>query len=178
MKKTRAVCWSLLLAIFLPAWASAQRSSEVVFPGAEWEFVPRSQLESYGWSADGLRDASVFVRDSANSTGIVVVDRGRVVFTYGDIEELSYIASCRKSILAMLYGYWVERGIIDLDMTLAQMGFDDVGGLLDIEKQATVQNLITARSGVYHPASNSGDDLARAPERGSQLPGTYMDHNQ
>jgi CubicO group peptidase (beta-lactamase class C family) len=51
---------------------------------------------------------------------------------------------------------------------------DDVGGLLDIEKQATIHDLITARSGVYHPASNSGDNLADAPERGSQRPGEYM----
>jgi len=32
----------------------------------------------------------------------VVVDRGRVVFTFGDIEELSYLASVRKSLLAIL----------------------------------------------------------------------------
>ena len=134
----------------------------------------RGELQAYGWSPQALGQASDFVRDSANSTGIVVVDRGRVVFTFGDIEELSYIASCRKSILAMLYGDWVERGVIDLEMTLEEMGFDDIGGLLDIEKQATVHHLVTARSGVYHPASNSGDNLADAPERGSQQPGTYM----
>lgn len=174
MKRTRAVPGIFLLAFLLPVVAAAQLSPQVTFPGTEWEFVPRSQLGLYGWAADGLRSTSDFVRDSANSTGIVVVDRGRVVFTYGDIEELSYIASCRKSILAMLYGYWVERGIIDLDVTLAEMGFDDIGGLLEVEKQATVQNLITARSGVYHPASNSGDDLTGAPARGSQRPGTYM----
>jgi CubicO group peptidase (beta-lactamase class C family) len=33
--------------------------------------------------------------------------------------------------------------------------------------------LIAARSGVYHPASNPGDSLQYAPERGSQEPGTY-----
>jgi CubicO group peptidase (beta-lactamase class C family) len=164
---------TFFLLVFLTP-CQGQRSQESVFPGEEWEVVNRLQLDDYGWSADALQRASAFVRDSASSTGIVVVDRGRVVFTFGDIEELSYIASCRKSILAMLYGDWVERGIIDLDMTLAEMGFDDIGGLLDIEKQATVDHLVTARSGVYHPASNSGDNLAQAPERGSQEPGTYM----
>jgi CubicO group peptidase (beta-lactamase class C family) len=146
----------------------------MVFPGEEWEYARGSELNSLGWAREGLVAARNFVRDSANSTGIVVVDRGRIVFTYGDIEELSYIASCRKSVLAMLYGDWVERGIIDLEMTLEEMGFDDIGGLLDIEKQAKVHHLVTARSGVYHPASNGGDDLARAPERGSQQPGAYM----
>jgi CubicO group peptidase (beta-lactamase class C family) len=166
--------WVLLLILFLSPWAGCQIAQEPIFPGEEWEYARGSALEALGWSAAALRQASNFVRDSANSTGIVVVDRGRVVFTFGDIEELSYIASCRKSILAMLYGNWVERGIIDLDMTLEEMGFDDIGGLLDIEKQAKVRHLVTARSGVYHAASNGGDDLARAPERGSQEPGTYM----
>jgi CubicO group peptidase (beta-lactamase class C family) len=134
-------------------------------------------LADYGWSPDGLQATSAFIRDSANTTGLVVVDRGRVVFTYGDVEELSYLASVRKSILAMLYGPWVENGTIDLDATLADLGMDDEGGLLDMERRATVGDLITARSGVYHAASNGGDDLANAPERGSKEPGSYMLYN-
>ena len=46
-----------------------------------------------------------------------------------------------------------------------------------IEKNATIDNMITARSGVYHPASNGGDNLADAPPRGSQEPGTYFLYN-
>jgi len=177
MNNRQVIFWGLLLAFVLPSVADCQASSDPVFPGEEWEYVNRNQLDAVGWSASVLRRASNFVRDSANSTGIVVVDGGRVVFTYGDIQELSYIASCRKSILAMLYGDWVGRGIIDLETTLEEMGFDDIGGLLPQEKQATVHHLITARSGIYHPASNGGDDLARAPERGSQAPGMYMLYN-
>jgi CubicO group peptidase (beta-lactamase class C family) len=174
MIRRRVLFWGLLLSLTLPLSTGCQTAPEIVFPGEEWDYVPRGQLDSYGWSAEAIRNASNFLRDSANSTGVVVVDRGRVVFTFGDVQELSYIASCRKSILAMLYGDWVERGVIDLELSLGEIGFDDVGGLLDIEKQATVHHLVTARSGVYHPASNGGDDLARAPERGSQQPGSYM----
>ncbi len=156
--------------------AAAQVVHDPVYPGAEWEYVWRNAraLEAYGWSAGGLRRAWEFIRDSSNTTGLIVVDRGRVVFQFGDVEELSYLASVRKSILAMLYGKYVEDGTIDLEKTLEELGMDDVGGLLDIEKQATIRHLITARSGVYHPASNSGDNLADAPERGSQRPGEYM----
>ncbi|MCL4368927.1 MAG: serine hydrolase, partial [Actinobacteria bacterium] len=167
----------LLLAVLVPmllAPVGAQISTETVFPGQSWEYVPRENLESYGWSPEVLRQATAFIRDHSNTTGLVVVDRGRVVFRYGDIEELSYIASVRKSILSMLYGYWVENGTIKLDTTLDALKFDDIGGLLPIEKQATIGDLITARSGVYHLASYSGDDLAKAPPRGSQKPGTYM----
>ncbi|MCZ6918343.1 MAG: serine hydrolase [Gemmatimonadetes bacterium] len=156
--------------------ASAQVSQDPVFPGTEWESLWRNgqALEAYGWSAQGLRGAWEYIRDSSNTTGLMVIDRGRVVFQFGDVEELSYLASVRKSVLAILYGKYVEDGTIDLEKTLEDLGVDDVGGLLDIEKQATIQHLITARSGVYHPASNSGDNLADAPERGSQQPGTYM----
>ncbi len=167
----------LLLAVLVPLFLApvgAQISTQSVFPGQSWEYVPREDLQAYGWSPEALREATAFIRDHSNTTGLVVVDRGRVVFRYGDIEELSYVASVRKSILSMLYGYWVENGTIKPNTTLADLNFDDIGGLLPIEKQATIEDLITARSGVYHPASYSGDDLAKAPPRGSQKPGTYM----
>jgi hypothetical protein len=102
---------------------------------------------------------------------------GRVVFEYGDIDTVSYVASVRKSLMSMLYGIHVERGEIDLDATLAQLGIDDRGGLTAAERQARVSDILTARSGVFHAAANEGDDLARAPERGSQPPGTYFLYN-
>ena len=154
--------------------ASPQSGSESVYPKDEWEFVAKDELQSYGWSADVLEKTAELIRDESNTTGLVVVDRGRVVFRFGDIEELSYVASVRKSILAILYGDWVENGVIDLETTIGELGMDDIGGLLSIEKTATIEHLITARSGVYHPASYSGDDLDEAPARGSQEPGTYM----
>ena len=166
-----ALCAALALATALPLNAQCD---DCVFPGESWEVVRGPDLDASGWDRETLQRAAAFLRDSANSTGVVVAHKGRVVFTFGDIEELSYLASVRKSILAMLYGHWVENGVIDLDATMADLGVDDVGGLLPIERQATVDHLVTARSGVYHPASNSGDNLAEAPERGSRQPGTYM----
>jgi CubicO group peptidase (beta-lactamase class C family) len=166
----------LLTTVLIGVQLAAQTSREPVYPGAEWQSLWRNRaaLEGYGWSAAGLGRAWAFVRDSSNTTGLLVVDRGRAVFEFGDLEELSYVASVRKSILAMLYGKYVEDGTIDLDLTLADLAMDDVGALLEIEKQAKIEHLITARSGVYHPASNGGDNLADAPVRGSQQPGEYM----
>ncbi len=169
----------ILPLLFLTASAcqAQQVSTAMTFPGQSWETVPRSALAGYGWSDEGLQQTRVFLRDSANSTGVVVVDRGRQVFQFGDVRELSYLASVRKSILAMLYGEFVEDGTIDLRATLADLSVDDIGGLMEIERRARVEDLITARSGVYHAASNGGDNLADAPPRGSQEPGTYMLYN-
>ena len=169
---------SLVLALALvvpscgarPTAPTTAASSSHVYPTTQWETIP--QPEAVGWSTPGLQP----VRDrlaALNSTGFMAVAGGRILMQYGDLERVSYLASVRKSVLSMLYGIYEERGRIDLDRTLAQIGIDDIGGLTDAEKQATVLNLITARSGIYHPASNSGDDLASAPPRGSQKPGTY-----
>jgi CubicO group peptidase (beta-lactamase class C family) len=156
------------------ATGAAAPATTMTFPGERWEEVGWRDLADYGWSAEGLQRVRQFLVDSANTTGLVVADRGRVVFDFGDVGDVAYVASVRKSILAILYGQWVENGTIDLGATLADLGMDDVQGLMPIEKRATVDHLITARSGVYHPASNGGDNLADAPERGSQEPGTYM----
>ena len=103
----------------------------------------------------------------------MAVAGGRVVYEYGDVARVSYLASVRKSILAMLYGNYVKRGVIRLDKTLAELNVDDNQPLSALEKSATIADLLGARSGVYHPASNPGDSLADAPPRGSQKPGTY-----
>jgi CubicO group peptidase (beta-lactamase class C family) len=111
-----------------------------------------------------------------NTTGMVVVVGGRVLLEHGAIDSLSYLASARKSVLSMLYGKYVADGTIRLNETLRELGLDDrgeAGPLLPQERGATVEHLLMARSGVYHPASNPGDNLADAPPRGSQKPGSY-----
>ncbi len=139
-----------------------------------WEYVEQSET---GFNREEFGQIRNFVVNEMNTTGLVVVRHGKIIGSYGDIEELSYLASCRKSILAMMYGKYVLDGTIDLEKTMEELGIDDVGGLLPIEKKATIHHLITARSGVYHPASNGGDNLADAPERGSQTPGEYFLYN-
>lgn len=154
--------------------APAAVAQDAVYPGATWERI--DDPAASGYSAEALEEVRARAMD-LSTTGFVAVLDGRILFEYGDIAELSYLASVRKSILAMLYGNHVEDGTIDLDRTLAELGMDDRDGLLPIERKATVRHLITARSGIYHRASNAGDNSADAPPRGSQEPGTYMLYN-
>ena len=144
------------------------------FPGAEWQRIERP--ECAGWSAAGLAQVRERLSQMA-TTGFVAVVGGRVLMDYGDLQAISYLASVRKSVLSMLYGIYVERGAINLDQTLEQLGIDDHGGLSAEERRATVRHLLSARSGIYHAASNAGDDLASAPPRGSQRPGGYYLYN-
>jgi CubicO group peptidase (beta-lactamase class C family) len=99
------------------------------------------------------------------------------------VEHVSYVASVRKSILAMMFGTYVESGRIRLDATLADLGIDDRDGLLPAEKQATVADLLGARSGVYHAASNAactgcGSTAGDPPgPRGTVPHGSYFLYN-
>jgi hypothetical protein len=141
-----------------------------VYPATDWERF--ATPESAGWSSAGLDSVRTRL-EGMSTSGMMAVVSGRVLFEYGDTEVQSYLASVRKSVLSMLYGIYVHEGRVDLDRTLEQLGIDDIEGLTHAEKQATTRHLLQARSGVYHPASNAGDDLASAPARGSQRPGEY-----
>ena len=110
------------------------------------------------------------------TTGLMIVSGGQEIFSYGDIKEVSYIASCRKSVLSMMYGKYVRNGTIKLSETVGELGIDDVGGLLPSEKRATVRDLISARSGCYHPASNPGHKAEGLP-RGKTMPGEKFVYN-
>src|SRR5690349_21847013 len=167
MRLTRLLA---LLAILAPAAGHAQASS-ATFPGNNWQRV--ADPTRVGWSKAGLDSVQAMI-SRLNSSAMVVVEHGRVVYSYGDLTAQSYLASVRKSILSMLYGIEIARGHIDTARTLAQLHIDDVGGLLPREKEATTQDLLGARSGVYHLASYPGDFLDEAPPRGSQKHGTYQ----
>ena len=147
-----------------------EQDGRPVFPGREW--VKLASSESAGFSSRNLEAVAARIKQM-NTTSLMVVKGGRVLLECGNLSHVSYLASVRKSVLAMLYGRYVENGTIRLDRTLEDLQMDDHGGLLPIERQATVEHLISARSGVYHPASNPGDSLAHAPPRGSQQPGDY-----
>lgn len=156
-----------------PRLAFAERLAPAL-PGAVWERHPNPA--SVGFTAARVQALHDHVA-GIDTTAVQIVVGGRIVFEYGDTTHVSYLYSARKSLLAMLYGRYVENGTIRLSATLASLGMDDVGGLSDLEKSATVEHLLSVRSGVYHPASNSGDDTAFAPLRGSVTPGTFHLYN-
>jgi hypothetical protein len=123
----------------------------MTFPGRDWVYI--QQPEQTGWNSGKLDSLKKYLVDSTTMTGFMITQKGKVVFEYGDIQEVSYIASCRKSVLAMIYGEHIKTGEINLHATLLELGIDDVGGLSVSEKQATLEDLISARSRVFHPPS-------------------------
>jgi len=152
----------------------AGHADEAVFPLSSWEAIPRSQRSA---ACGRELDATRAYLKTLDTTALTAVQDGRVLFSEGPVDAVSIVFSVRKSLLSMMYGKYVAEGTIDLDRTLADLGIDDLGGLLASERKARLRDLLAARSGVYHPAANGGDDLAFAPARGSQLPGSYFLYN-
>jgi CubicO group peptidase (beta-lactamase class C family) len=84
----------------------------------------------------------------------------------------------RKSLLSALYGIYAAEGKIELSATLDELGIDDHAGLTEAEKQATVGDLLKARSGVYITAAGEAQSMKDdRPERGSHAPGTFWYYN-
>src|SRR5690606_17662079 len=102
-----------------------------VFPGERWTYNKDNVSEN--WDVEGLKEFHQYIIDSTHVTGLVIIHKGEIVHQYGDVVENSYIASCRKSVLAMLYGKYVEDGTIDLDKTIGDLKIDDVDGILPQE---------------------------------------------
>ncbi len=142
-----------------------------IYPDKNW--ATHQNPAEAGWSDADRRAFTRYIIDSTQITGLVIVHQGEVVLDFGDVEENSYIASCRKSVLAMLYGKYVKNGQIDLDKSLSSLGVEDHSPLLEIEQSATIKDIISARSGVFLPGSNGGDFRNLAPERGTVQPGSY-----
>ncbi len=149
--------------------------SKVYTPRADWKYLQNPSL--IGWNNSRLETLKKFLVDSTSISGYMIIHKGRVAFSYGDVTENSYIASCRKSVLALLMGKYVKTGRIDLTKSLREMGINDVNPLLSTEKEATVKDLISARSGIFLQASYGGDNYHEAPPRGSKKAGAYWLYN-
>lgn len=132
--------------------------------------------EAAGWSSERLSDARAQF-DAAGSAALMVVDDGVVVAAWGDVAAPLKAYSVRKSLLSVLYGAAVSSGAVDLDATVGDLELDDLGGLSDRERAATVAQLLSSTSGVYHPAAKEPPALQERPPRDSDVPGARWWYN-
>ncbi len=161
----------LLVALTVAASAIAE-----TYPGKSWRAY-RSP-EQAGWSSEGLNKAKRLA-STFDTSAVIVVHGGRIVYEWGETERAFMCHSMRKSILSALYGIYVESGAIDIDKTMEALGIDDKApSLSEGEKQATVRDLLKARSGIYHAALYETEGMtASKPPRGSHAPGTNWHYN-
>lgn len=150
----------------------AEGTSRCQYPGPGALSSP-SPVPS-GWSENGLRRARSY-RDSLASAALVALHRGEPVAVWGDPSRRYLVQSVRKSLLNAVIGVAVRMDSMDLTATLRELNIDDSPPLTPAEREATVEDLLLARSGVYHSALyDPADDR---PERGSHPPGTRWFYN-
>lgn len=166
---------TLVLVVATVLWSSAAAAQTQRYPEASWEQIPPAQS---GWSNQRLDQAWDYAR-GIGSTAVVVVQHGAIVASWGETDANLLLNSARKSLLSALLGIAVQAGRVHLDDTLARLGIDDNSPSLTAEeKQATVRDLLEARSGVYHPANYETREMAiERPQRGSHSPGTFWYYN-
>lgn len=137
-------------------------------PGVEE--LPRAPY----WDAPGIleltRDA-----EAHRSDALIIVKDGQLVYRHGQVTKKINTHSVRKSIMAVLYGIAIEKGLLNRDDTLESLGCDDrEAPLTATERQATIADLLTSRSGIYIDAS--GQNWER-PARHSSRPGEAFFYN-
>jgi len=142
------------------------------FPATNW--IQISNVSTFGWSLEKLESAEKFSKASGTKS-VMIIENGRLIYSWGDCEEKYYIASIRKSILSLIYGYYIDSKI-SMDATLTDYGIDDKNPRLnDFEKTATIRDLLTSSSGVYHKAAAA--DGSSLPERNSKQHGEEFYYN-
>lgn len=121
-----------------------------------------------------------YIRTEADAIDAFVVLRGEtVLMEYGEVGTPMNLASARKSILSLLFGVAVDRGSIDVNETLEALGIDESRTpLTQAEKQATIEHLLRARSGIYLPSgAETVENKEGRPRRGQFAPGANYFYN-
>ncbi|MBC8478946.1 MAG: serine hydrolase, partial [FCB group bacterium] len=138
----------------------------------------RADAEKAGFSLSSLDELGSFLEYSGSSALLVLQD-GKVVYEWGDIYKKHTIHSIRKCLLNGLMGIYVERGLIDTNLTLSQLDIDDTNHKLTYgEKLARMADLLRSRSGVYHDAAaETASMLKNRPLKGLHEPNEAFYYN-
>lgn len=121
---------TIILFVFIMLLQSCA-THKAAFKGQPFKFYDK--VKEAGFDQNKLTELTEYIDKNSATTGLMVLHNGKVVYNYGNLEKVSYIASCRKSVLSMLYGKYVDNGTIDLKTTIGELGIDEKDGLLPKE---------------------------------------------
>ncbi|MEO8514805.1 MAG: serine hydrolase [Ignavibacteria bacterium] len=144
----------------------------MIYPDKNW--LQYSSPEDAGWSSEKLSKAYNYYK-KIGTDALLVIYKGAVLLSWGEIERRFLCHSVRKSLLSALVGIYQNKGKIDLNETLDSLGIDDIPPLSKMEKKARVMDLLKSRSGVYHTAQYEGE--VTKPKRDSVKPGSRYFYN-
>jgi hypothetical protein len=145
------------------------------FPGKQWSKIASPELA--GWSTVKLEQARQY-SESIHSDAVVIIENGIIVAEWGNITKRYKLDSVRKSLMSAMYGVGTDQKKINPASTLKELHITDIGGLSPKEENATVHDLLTARSGVFHPAAYETEGMReKRPDRDSHDHGSFWFYN-
>lgn len=134
-------------------------------------------ITELGFNQGKLDSLTAFLETSGSSS-LMILAENQIAYEWGVTNEKHTIHSIRKALLNSLIGIYVSKGVIDTTATLSSLGIDDIHSLTDIEKSATLADILKSRSGIYHPAAAVSEGMLRKmPKRGSHKPGEAFYYN-
>lgn len=143
--------------------AKAQSRQSVFSPAIK---IPPAELENIRKFADSLK-----------TTAVIAIQNNRLIVEWGKTDKRISGHSVRKSLVSALYGVAFQKGLIDTNSTLADLGVDDKNPPLSPqEKQARIVDLLKSKSGVYRNSVKADMEEGR-PERHAHAPGTFFFYN-
>lgn len=156
----------LIAALFVTAKPFAQNPFDYSSPSEK------------GFSAEKLDSLGLFLEEAGSSALMILVD-GEIIYEWGQTEEKLLVHSIRKALLNALYGIYIGNGTIDTSLTLKELEIDDIPpALSELEKSATIADLLKSRSGIYHDAAAvTAGMLRNMPERGAHQPNETFFYN-
>lgn len=126
-----------------------------------------------------IKEAYQFLESKTQYDAFIAIKNDSVVASWGEIHLPIMTHSARKSIMSILYGIAIDKGLIRLNQTLAELYIDDnKAPLTAIEKTCTVRDLLMSRSGIYIEAAGETKEMkAMRPQRGQHRPGEFFYYN-
>ncbi len=141
---------------------------------------PEFQTELvYGGTLDNeIKDILTPKEEPKRTRSIVILKNEKILYEYGPTDKIMNTASIRKSILGLLYGIAVDKGMININKNLAELKIDESTPLTNQEKTATIKHLLMFKSGIYLPSQGEHDSqITDRPKRESYKPGDYFFSN-
>jgi CubicO group peptidase (beta-lactamase class C family) len=167
----RIIRWLIFLPLFFALLAFTPQLPPNRLPQKEW--LQYKTPEDAGFSSQKLLKARDLATKS-KSANVLIIYKGAIVQAWGDASRRFCMHSSRKATQSSLIGIYASKGVIDINKTIGEYGIDEVTPLTDVEKQATVRQLMTGYSGIYLRSVAGGNAM---PKRGSHKPGEHWFYN-
>jgi CubicO group peptidase (beta-lactamase class C family) len=124
-------------------------------------------------------EAAAFLEGQTAFDACVAMKGEAEIMRWGKADLPINTHSARKSLLSVLFGIAADKGLVNIDASLASLGIDEPQTPLSpVERSATVRQLLQSRSGIYLEAAGETDAMkAGRPRRGQFVPGANFYYN-